>query len=63
MYLVWIKKEIKDSFCSINRICDNNDFRNFLNVNGLANTVSDGKELSFGRDDVSVVATTYQNDK
>jgi len=47
-----MKGGIKDSFCGMNRICDDNDFRNFSNVNGLVNAASDGEEFSFGRGDV-----------
>jgi len=50
-----MKEEIKNSFCNINRICNNNDFRNFLNINGLVNAASDSKEFSFGRNDVSYI--------
>jgi len=47
-----MKKQVKNSFHSINWVCDNNNFGNPWDIDSLVDATSNGKEFSFSRDDV-----------
>ena len=48
LLLKHVQERVKDLFYYINRVCDNNDFRDFLKMGSLNDTISDSKEFGFG---------------
>ena len=61
IYLERIKKRIKNSFYSINRICDDNNFKNPRNIDGFVDSTSNSKKFSFSRGNVYHVVQSSNN--
>jgi len=49
MYLEQMKRRIRNSFHSMNRIYDDDNFRNPWNIDSFVDVVSNKEEFSFGR--------------
>jgi len=43
MFLEWIRDQVENLSCSMDKISDYNDLRNVIKVGGLIDTASDGK--------------------
>ena len=46
------KRRVENSFHSMNKVCDNNNFGNPWDIDSLVDATSNGKESSFSRGDV-----------
>jgi len=52
LLLKHVSRRVKDLFCYMNGICDNNDFRYVLERGSLINAASDSKEFGFSASNV-----------
>ena len=61
MSLIRVRQRIEDSFCSIDRVGDDNDVFNIWSVDGLINSTSNGEQLSLSNGNVGGLINSLDN--
>jgi len=61
LLLKHVSERVKDLFCHMDGICDNNDFRYALEMGCLINAASDSKEFGFSASNVNRMVKCFDN--
>ena len=61
LLLEHMQGRVEDLFCCMNRVYDNNDFRDFLEMGSLNDITSDSKEFGFSAGNIDCVMKCLDN--
>jgi len=61
LLLEYVQRRVKDLFCHMNGVHDNNDFGYVLEMDCLINAASDSKEFSFSASDVDCMVKGFDD--